>query len=80
MKSINQKQTISVGDNLYNKFGKPMEKDHWGEYIAISNDGKFVLGSNLLRVMKKSLADLGPGSHLFKVGEKSVFKWLRIKL
>ena len=68
------------GDNLYQKYGKPLEKKHWGEYIAISKEGKTVLGSDLIRVMKKSLASLGPGSFVFKLGEKAVYKWRRVKL
>lgn len=67
------------GDKLYQKYGKPLEGKHWGEYIAVSKDGRTVLGNNLIKVMKKSLADFGPGSHVFKVGERAVFKWLRIK-
>ncbi len=68
-----------IGDQLYQKYGKPLEKDHWGEFIAISKDGKTVLDNDLIKVMKKSLADFGPGSHVFKVGEKAVFKWRKIR-
>lgn len=80
MKTLNQKQINSAGDNLYKKFGKPLEDRYWGEYIAISRDGKTVLGNDLIKVMKKSLADFGPGSHVFKIGEKAVFTWRRIRL
>lgn len=68
-----------TGDKLYEKHGKPLEKEHWGDYLAVSKDGKTVLGNDLIKVMKKSLADFGPGSFVFKVGEKAVYKWRRIR-
>lgn len=75
MRTINQKQLNKIGDNLYKKFGKPLESKHWGEYIAISKEGKFVLSPDLKDVFEKSLDILGPGSFVFKVGEKAVYKW-----
>lgn len=75
----NQNQLNKTGDNLYKKFGKPLENKHWGEYIAISRKGKFVLGSELKDVFQKSLETLGPGSFVFKIGEKAVYKWRGLK-
>lgn len=74
------KNVEKLGDHLYNQFGKPLENKHWGEYIAISKTGKTVLGDDLIGVMKKSLASFGPGSFIFKVGEKAVYKWRKVKL
>lgn len=79
MKNLNQKQLNKAGDDLYKKYGQPLEDEHWGEYIAISNAGETVLGDDLIKVMKKSLIRLGPGSFVFKLGEKAVYKWRRIK-
>lgn len=79
MKTPNQKQLNKTGDDLYKKYGKLLENQHWGEYVAISKAGKTVLGNDLIAVMKKSLADFGPGSYVFKVGEKAVYKWRRIR-
>ena len=76
MHTLNKKQINRLGDNLYNKFGKPLEKDHWGEYIAISEDGKVILSSELMDVFKKSELFSAP-SYIFKVGEKAVYKWLK---
>lgn len=78
MKQVNEKLN-KQGDNLYDKFGRPLEDEHWGEYIAISKKGKTVLGSDLIGVMRKALAQFGPGSFVFKVGEKAVYKWRRVK-
>lgn len=70
---------VKSGDKLYQKYGKPLEEKYWGEYIAVSKNGRTVLGNDLIKVMKKSLAQFGPGSHVFKIGERAVFKWRRIK-
>lgn len=75
MKTPNQKQINKTGDDLYKKYGKPLEDKHWGEYIAISEQGKTVLSSDLNEVFKQSLQQLGPGSFVFRVGEKAVWKW-----
>jgi hypothetical protein len=32
---------------LYEQYGKPLETEHKGEYLAISNNGKTVIGKNL---------------------------------
>ena len=77
---LTPKQAEKIGDSLYQKYAKPFEEEHWGEYIAISKIGKTVLGNDLIRVMKKSLVSLGPGSFIFKVGEKAVYKWRKVKL
>lgn len=70
------KQAEQIGDKLYQKYGEPLEEDHWGEFIAISKSGKTVLSTDLKELFKKSLAKLGPGSFVFKVGEKAIWKWV----
>lgn len=61
-----------LADKLYEEYGKPLEKKHWGEYVAISQSGKTVLGSTLLETMKKATATIGRGNFLFKVGPRIV--------
>ena len=72
--NMKSKKQSRLGDTLYHKFGKPLEKDHWGEYIAISKDGKVALSNNLIDVFKKSEL-FSTQSYIFKVGEKAVYKW-----
>ena len=61
-----------LSDELYEKYGKPLEAEHWGEFVAISQDGKMVLGRTLLEVASKASDVLGRHNFVFKVGEKSV--------
>jgi hypothetical protein len=62
-------------DALYDQFGKPFEDEHKGEFIALSKDGKTLLGPTALDVMQKARAAFGPGSFIFKVGDRSAGKW-----
>lgn len=72
------KQLEQLYDKLYKKYGKQLEKDHKGEYLAISQKGKTILGGNLYEVAKKATDIFGPGNFVYKVGEKAVGKWLKI--
>ena len=60
---------------LYDTYGKPLEADHTGEYVAISADGETVVGLDLLDVSDRALESFGQGSFLFKVGEVAIGKW-----
>jgi hypothetical protein len=59
-------------ERLYDKFGKPLEKDHRGEYVAISDTGKTVLGKTLIDVLKAAEETIGRGSFVFRVGARTV--------
>ena len=73
--AASSQQLMDQADRLYEQYGKPLEQEHWGEYIAIFPDGRFLLGQGRLEVLDQALAQFGPGSFLFKVGEKVVGRW-----
>ena len=62
-------------DRLYERYGKPLEREHQGEYVAIFPDGRTVLGTSPHEVLDKAVATIGPGSFVFKLGEKAVWRW-----
>ena len=66
---------LDEADRLYEQYGKPLEAEHWGEYVAIARDGRVVLAPTLLEVMQQASAAFGPGSDVFKIGERAVGKW-----
>ena len=70
-------ELMAQADSLYELHGKPLEKEHWGEYVAIFPDGIWVLGASRLEALDRALAQLGAGSFVFKVGEKVVGRWRR---
>ncbi|MBI2886320.1 MAG: hypothetical protein HYY02_03825 [Chloroflexi bacterium] len=53
-------------ERLYERYGKPLEKDHVGEYLAIGPDGEVILGHDDLEVEQKALARFGSGNFAFR--------------
>lgn len=72
--TLTNQELVEQADALYERYAKPLENDHWGEYIAISKSGKFVVGADLTDVRWRSLEQLGKGSFVFKIGEMSIGK------
>lgn len=63
-------------DELYARYGKPLEAEHSGDFIAISTQGKIVRAPTLQQVLDLSLEQLGKGSYVFRLGaDRSVIKW-----
>ena len=54
---------------LYEQYVKPLETDHWGEYVMVSPDGQMLLGSGLDCLLDAAQARFGPSSWTFKVGD-----------
>ncbi|MGH2442765.1 MAG: hypothetical protein ACRDFX_06340 [Chloroflexota bacterium] len=61
---------------LYEQYGKPLEQEHAGEYLAVSPRGKTLLGTDLLTITKEATKSFGPGNFIFKIGDIAVGKWL----
>ena len=72
------RQRTEKDDRLYERYGKPLEAEHTGEYLAISDDGDIILGTDDLEVGRKALERLGSGNFAFRrVGYPAVWKWRR---
>jgi hypothetical protein len=57
---------------LYEQYGKPLEAEHTGEYVVISDNGKTIVGKNLTEVMANALDTFGKGNFVFKIGSRSI--------
>lgn len=62
-------------DEYYERYGKPLEQDHRGKYLAVSSKGDTLLGDSLLDVAQKAQETFGADNFLYKVGEKAVGHW-----
>ena len=72
---MSELMTVAEADKLYEGYGKPLEKDHHGEYAAISRDGRVVVGKDELEVVDRGIRELGSGSFvLYRVGSEYVYK------
>jgi hypothetical protein len=57
---------------LYEQYGKPLEREHTGEYVVISNSGKTIVGKSLTEVVIQSIEQFGKGNFVFKIGSRAV--------
>lgn len=64
-----------LGDSLYEQYGKPLEAEHWGKYLAVHPDGRTILEDDYRLLTDRSLAELGKGVYVFKVGPKATHSW-----
>ncbi len=64
---------------LYEQYDKPLEAEHKGEYLAISTNGKTVIGKSLSQVVADSLSQFDKGNFIFKIGNRAVgsFRWAK---
>lgn len=62
-------------ERLYDRYGKPLEPEHAGKYVAISLEGKTIIGPTVLDVAQRAKSAFGPGSFVFKIGERAVWKF-----
>ena len=74
---ITQTQSLlEQSDALYERYGKPLEKTHWGKFIAISQTGKTLIADTILEVMQQAKKALGSENFIFKIGERAVGQWV----
>ena len=74
--SHTQRQALlAEADRLYEQYGKPLEAEHFGEFVAISRDGRTLLGASAGEVGRRAKAAFGPGNFVFKIGPRVVGKW-----
>lgn len=60
---------------MYDRYGKPLESEYGGKYLAVSPRGETLLGVSLREVARQATARFGPGNFVYKVGERAVGKW-----
>jgi len=71
-----QRKLSQEAEELYERYGKPLEKDFSGKYLAISKSGKIIMGDTVSGLVRKAKDTLGAGNFIYKIGERSVGKWL----
>jgi hypothetical protein len=57
---------------LYEQYGRPLEAEHKGDYVVISNSGNTVVGKSLTEVATNAIERFGKGNFVFKVGSRAV--------
>ena len=63
-------------DKCYERYGKPLENDHHGEFIAITQDGRVIVDKNDIEVVDRAIEEFGSGNFILcRVGEKPLAKF-----
>jgi hypothetical protein len=57
---------------LYEQYGKPLEAEHTGKYVVISDNGNIIVGKSLTEVVTNAIATFGKGQFVFKIGSRAV--------
>ena len=64
---------------LYERYGKPLEQDHAGEYVAIGPDGQTIVGAAAAEVLRQAIEAFGSGNFaLRRVGSHTFGRWLNV--
>ncbi len=61
-------------DKLYEKHAKPLEAEHYGEYVAIARDGRILLAETLLEATRRARTEFDVESFISKIGPRVVGK------
>ena len=72
-------QKLAEQQQLYDLYAKHLEPEHTGEFVAISLDGKIILGKREGEVLKRALDTFGRDNFaLARVGQDVVHDWIRL--
>jgi hypothetical protein len=63
-------------DHLYEGYGRELEPEHNGDFVAISDDGRHILGTDELSVSDEACRRFGSGNFaLRRIGADAEVNW-----
>ena len=65
---LSEKQDLMEMDVIYEKYGKPLEKEHKGKFACITPDGDFVTGKDSVDAEKRAGEEGLEDFILFQIG------------
>jgi hypothetical protein len=69
-------ERVAADDRLYERYGRPLEAHHRGEFVAIGDDGQTILGLDELEVSKQAIERFGSGRFaLRRIGADAEGRW-----
>lgn len=65
---------LAESDEVYDRYLKHLEAEHWGEYAAVTPGGGVLLGGSVREVADRVLEAAGRGSRsrVYKIGPREV--------
>jgi hypothetical protein len=67
-------QVKVLADTLYDRYGKPLEGEHWGKYAVISEAGEVIVGEDDCALLVEAEARFHGDTFLFKIGPRVMGK------
>ena len=63
---------------LYEQYGKALEKEHAGEFVAISLEGEIILDRKMGSLLKRAVEEFGNDNFaMARVGHEAMVEWMR---
>ena len=63
-------------DRLYERYGRPLESEHAGQFVAIGDDGDLLLGDDEFAVATEAAHRFGRGAFaLRRIGADAEARW-----
>ncbi len=59
-------------DRAYERYVKPLERDHQNEYVLVTPSGQLIFAPTLLEAVQQASMRPNKDNFIFKVGQKSV--------
>ena len=70
------KRKLDEQRRLYHLYGRPLEKEHTGEFVAISLDGEIILDRRLGDLLKRAIDTFGHDNFaMARVGHEAMAEW-----
>ena len=71
-------QKLKEQRRLYEQYGEALEKDHTGEFVAISLEGEVILGRKMGKLLKRAVETFGQDNFaMARVGHEAMTEWMR---
>ena len=70
---------IKEDDRLYELYGKPLEEEYSGKFVAIGSTGQTILGDDDAEILQQAIEKFGSGNFAFtRVGDRTLGRWLAL--
>ena len=74
------KEQLARERRLYNLYAKHLEPEHNGEFVAISPDGKVIVGKRDGEVLKRAVNIFGRGNFaMARIGHEVMHEWVTVR-
>ncbi len=72
--ALTNEEAFKRGDELYDKYVRPLEDEHSGKFVAVAPDGRTILGTNPYKIDIEAWSAFGGEAVMFQVGDKHIVK------